>query len=211
VTFTNGVMIRFMSKGGSDKARAGFSGCRVVAITETDGMDEPGETSREADMCEQIQARARGYAESQRVTYLECTASIPEGKIWREYTAGTCSRLVRPCPYCEAWVTPERENLKGWQDAVDEEDARQKSAWHCPECDHAWTETDRRKSWQRLVLVHRGQEVTPEGQVVGPVPRTRTLGFRWGAIDNPFTDAGTCGVEEWKALRESEGEKEGWE
>src|SRR3990172_797847 len=34
VTFTNGAMLRFMSAGGGDKARAGFAGCRVVAITE---------------------------------------------------------------------------------------------------------------------------------------------------------------------------------
>ncbi len=201
VTFTNGAMLRFMSRGGSDKAAAGFSGCRVVAITETDGMDEPGEVSREADRCKQIEARTRGFPEAYRRTYLECTASIEEGKIWTEYTGGTRSRLVRPCPYCSDWVTPERKHLKGWQEAVDEEDAREKAAWHCPECDHAWSQADREWGWDRMLLVHQGQEVTPEGKIVGKPPRTRTLGFRWGAVDNPFTDAGTCGAEEWRALQ----------
>ena len=206
VHFLHGPMLRFMSAGGSDKSRAGFAGCRVVAITETDGMDEAGEESREANKCEQIEARTRGYDESKRRCYMECTASFPEGKIWAEYSQSTKSRLVRPCPYCHAWVCPEREHLKGWQDAVDEEDAREKSAWHCPECDCAWTQADREEGWEQLRLVHDGQEVTPEGEVVGKPPRVRTLGFRWGAVDNPFTTAGTCGFEEWKGAKSKDRE-----
>jgi phage terminase large subunit GpA-like protein len=209
VAFANGTMLRFMSKGGSDKARAGLSGVRVAAITETDGMDDPGERSREADACTQIAARLRGFAESHRRVYLECTASIPEGKIWTEYTHGTQSKLVRPCPYCKAWVCPERDHLKGWQDCEDEETAREKSAWHCPECDHAWTQADREWGWARMLLVHNGQEVAPDGEIIGKPPRTRTLGFRWGAIDNPFTNAGTCGAEEWRGARSKD--KEGAE
>lgn len=202
IRFLNGAALRFMSGGGNDKARAGFSGCRVVAITETDGMDEAGEASREADKCKQIEARTRNRPAPERRTYLECTASIPDGKIWSEYTKGTKSKIARPCPYCMAWVTPERENLKGWQDATSEEEAREKSAWHCPACDHPWTQADREWGWVRAVLVHDGQEVTPEGDVVGVAVRTRTLGFRWGPIDNPFTSAGDCGAEEWAAKQE---------
>ena len=125
-----------------------------------------------------------------RNRYLECTASIPEGKIWTEYTRGTRSRILRPCPHCQAWVCPERPNLKGWQDAPSEEDARERSAWHCPACDHPWTQADREWGWGCVVLVHDGQLVTPEGELVGVPPKTRTLGFRWGPIDNPFTSAG---------------------
>jgi hypothetical protein len=39
--FLNGATLKFMSGGGSDKSRAGFTS-RVVVITETDGMDEAG-------------------------------------------------------------------------------------------------------------------------------------------------------------------------
>ena len=209
IRFLNGAVLRFMSGGGSDKARAGFPGCRVVAITETDGMDEAGESSREADKCKQIEARTRNRPAPERRAYLECTASIPSGKIWTEYTRGTKSRIVRPCPYCRAWVTPEREHLKGWQDATSEDEAREKSAWHCPACDHAWTQADREKGWTEAVLAHEGQEVTPEGEIVGVAVRTRTLGFRWGAIDNPFTSAGDCGAEEWMAKQEKNPAKQG--
>jgi hypothetical protein len=41
VKFTNGATLKFMSGGGSDKSRAGFTS-RVVVVTETDGMDQPG-------------------------------------------------------------------------------------------------------------------------------------------------------------------------
>ncbi|MCY2987981.1 MAG: phage terminase large subunit family protein [Planctomycetota bacterium] len=212
VRFLNGAILRFMSAGGRDKARAGFPGCRVVAITETDGMDEAGENSREADKCKQIEARTRNRPAPERRAYLECTASIPEGKIWNEYTHGTKSKIMRPCPHCQAWVCPERANLKGWQDAPSEEDARERAAWHCPSCDHAWTQADREWGWERAVLVHDGQEVTPEGEIVGVAPKTRTLGFRWGPIDNPFTSAGDCGAEEWRAAHDKDTKKkEGYE
>jgi hypothetical protein len=51
-------------------------------------------------------------------------------------------------------------------------------------------------------LVHKGQEIDEEtGEVIGDMPKTRTLGFRWGAIDNPFQSAGRAGAEEWLAKR----------
>ncbi len=202
IAFRHGATLRFMSSGGGDKARAGFPGCRVVAITETDGMDEPGIKSREGDPCQQIENRLRSYLERLRRTYMECTASIPQGKIWVEYTSGSKSCIVRPCPYCDEWVTPEREHLKGWQDAKDVFEAEAKSAWHCPKCEVAWTQEDREYGWRYARLVHDGQEITVDEELIGDDPRTHTLGFRWGAIDNPFTTAGACGAEEWRA-RES--------
>ena len=39
--FNNGATLKFMSGGGGDKSRAGFT-ARVVVVTETDGMDRPG-------------------------------------------------------------------------------------------------------------------------------------------------------------------------
>jgi hypothetical protein len=43
--------------------------------------------------------------------------------------------------------------------------------------------------------------VTPEGEVVGPPPRTRTLGFRWNAFNNLFWTAATVASREWRAAR----------
>jgi hypothetical protein len=57
-------------------------------ITETDGMDESGEGSREADKIEQLEGRTLAYGSAKRI-YLECTFSIETGRINREITTGT--------------------------------------------------------------------------------------------------------------------------
>ncbi|MEZ6130521.1 MAG: hypothetical protein R3C59_17685 [Planctomycetaceae bacterium] len=51
--------MRYMTAGGNDKKRSTYTS-RVVAITEVDGMDEAGATSREADKVEQIEASDAG-------------------------------------------------------------------------------------------------------------------------------------------------------
>lgn len=204
IRFENGVTLRFMSGGGGDKQRAGFTS-RVAAVTEVDGMDEPGETSREADKIEQIEGRTRAHGENKRI-YLECTASIERGRIWQEITHGTDSRIYRPCPYCGQYVCPEREHLVGWVEAESELEAAEKAHWVCPECQHEWTEDDRRDAATAAVLVHRGQKALPSGDVVGDLPPTKTLGFRWSAIDNPFAATGDIGAEEWLAKRSHDSE-----
>jgi phage terminase large subunit GpA-like protein len=198
IKFKNGASLRFMSGGGRDQKRAGYTS-RVLAVTEVDGLDEAGRSSREADKIEQLEGRTRAYGRRGKQVYLECTVSVESGRIWQEWTSGTQSKLVRPCPHCGAWVSPEREHLVGWRDAVDEEEASEKSHFICPDCGHPWSESERWESAAKAKLVHRGQEVTPDGDIVGEAPRTKTLGFRWSAIDNPFTTAADLGAEEWIA------------
>lgn len=197
IRFRNGATMRFMTAGGGDKNRAAFTS-RVIAVTETDGMDEPGEASREADKITQIEARSRAFGDNKRV-YLECTVSIERGRIWQELTNGSDSRIVRPCQHCGAWVSPERENLVGWKSATSEGEARELAHWACPECSAAWTEADRADSAKLAKLLHKGQEIAPDGSISGQPAKTKTLGFRWSAIDNPFTTAAQIGAEEWRA------------
>lgn len=205
ITFRNGATLRFMTAGGNDKQRAGYTS-RVVAVTETDGMDESSETSREADKIKQIEGRTRAFGRTGKRIYLECTTSIEKGRIWQEVKQGSDSRILRPCPHCKAYVAPERANLAGWESAETEEEAAAAAFWACPECGEAWTDDERRKAAESAVLCHKGQEVTPDGVVVGERPQTQTLGFRWSAIDNPFVTAGDVAVEEWKAKRSSDKE-----
>src|SRR5262245_51129682 len=130
--FRNGATLKFMSGGGGDKSRAGFTS-RAVVITETDGMDQPGMTSREADKITQLEARTRAYGSRKRI-YMECTVSTEQGRTWQEYTHGTQSRIALPCPHCRGWVCPEREHLTGWQSADSQAGARQTGAFSCPAC-----------------------------------------------------------------------------
>lgn len=199
IRFRNDVTLRFMTAGGGDKQRAGYT-ARVLAVTETDGMDEPGETSREADKIEQLEGRTLAYGSSKRV-YLECTASIEKGRIWQEIIGGTDSRIYRPCARCGEYVSPEREHLIGWQDAESELEAADKACFACPSCSQTWTDAERRDASSAGVLVHRGQKALSSGDVIGDPPATKTLGFRWSAVDNPFASTADLGAQEWRAAR----------
>jgi phage terminase large subunit GpA-like protein len=201
VKFRNGATLRFMTGGGSDKTRAGFTS-RVLAVTEVDGLDVAGTTSREADKLKQLEARQRAFLSAGTRTYLECTVTTTKGRIWQEYIHGTESRIARPCPHCKVHVSPGRESLVGWEEAEDELQARAAAAWSCPACGELWTEPERHAANLKSVLVHRGQEVTPDGVVTGARPATRTLGFRWTAVDNHFATAADVAADEWGATRE---------
>ena len=201
IRFRNGATLRFMSGGGNDKTRAGFT-CRVLAVTEVDGLDVAGATSREADKLKQLEARQRAFLSVGTRTYLECTVTSTQGRIWQEYIGGTESRIARPCPHCKVHVSPGRECLTGWADAENELQARAAAAWSCPECGELWSEAERYAANRKSVLVHRGQEISPAGIVTGPSPPTRTLGFRWTAVDNHFASAADVAADEWQATKE---------
>jgi phage terminase large subunit GpA-like protein len=200
VKFRNGTILRFMSFGGDDKSVAGFTS-RVLAVTEVDGVDKASETSKEADKLKQLEGRLKAFLAFGIREYLECTVSTSQGTIWTRYLGGTRSRIARPCPHCKTYVTPEREHLIGWQNAETESEARKNAAWSCPSCGAGWTEPERHQSNVKSILVHRGQEVTPDGQIVGPEPETRTLSFRWSAVDNHFVRAEDVAAAEWQATR----------
>jgi phage terminase large subunit GpA-like protein len=197
--FANGATLKFMSGGGGDKSRAGFTS-RVVAITETDGMDQPSGTSRESDKVTQLEARTRAYGARKHI-YMECTVSTEQGRTWQEYLNGTRSRIVLPCPHCREWVSPEREHLTGWQGAATQADARQSGAFSCPACGVIWSHGDRVQANQGCRLLHHGQTIDAAGNVQGSAPRTDTLGFRWSAVNNLFLEAGDFAADEWRAGR----------
>jgi phage terminase large subunit GpA-like protein len=193
----NGATLKFMSGGGSDKSRAGFTS-RVVVITETDGMDQPGSTSRESDKITQLEARTRAYGSRKRI-YMECTVSTEGGRTWQEYQQGTRSHIALPCPHCHAWVVPEREHLVGWQGAESQPEARATGMFSCPNCGECWTVDERTEANRRGVLVHEGQTVDAEGQAQGTAKATDTLGFRWSAVNNLFLTPGEVAADEWRA------------
>lgn len=200
IQFRHGPILKLMGGGGGDEQRSHFAS-RIVVITEVDKMDDVGEVSREADKISQLEARTESFKGRSRI-YGECTASIEEGRIWQEWSKGTQSTIVVPCPRCKKWVSPEREHVFGWQDAKDKLEAQDKTHFICPGCGKPWTETQRITANQAAQLIHRGQKVGPRGRILGAAPPTDTLGFRWGAFNNLFTTAGLIGGKEWAAVRD---------
>jgi phage terminase large subunit GpA-like protein len=163
-------------------------------------LDLTSEGSRETDKVGQLEARTQAYGDRARI-YHECTVSIETGRIWREITNGTDSRIAIRCSHCRRFVTPEREHLIGWQTAQDELDAGEKGHLVCPECGSPWTEDERVAANHDCILVHKGQEITPEGTITGKPPRTETLGFRWNAANNLLVKQSAIAKKEWKAAR----------
>ncbi len=195
VRFRNGATLRFMTGGGSDKARASFT-ARVLVVTETDDFAKSAETSLEANKLKQLEGRTKAYKD-RAVIYQECTVTTKENPTWSYYEQGSASRILTPCPHCATWVEMEREQLVGWHDAESDEAARLAAFWSCPACGQQITEDERLDMNRQAMLIHRGQEVTPEGKIVGSFPPTRTLGFRWSGFHNLFTDAAELAAEEW--------------
>ncbi|QDU82667.1 Phage terminase large subunit (GpA) [Polystyrenella longa] len=209
IQFEHGPVLKFVTGGGDDKSRSHFTS-RVLVVTEVDGLDESGATSREASKLKQMEGRTSAYDDRARI-YLECTVSTAEGAIWQEYQRGTQSRIVMPCPHCHAWVTPERDDLVGWHEAEHEHAAKQSTQFSCPECGECWTEEERAQANQECRLLHRGQSLNEEGEIEGELPPTDTLGFRWNAANNLFVSAGTVGAREWRGsnqLNADEADKE---
>ncbi len=207
IHFRHGPHLRFMTAGGRDKSRAGFTS-RVVCMTETDGFDVRTSTSDEADKIEQIEARTRSFPLHRQRIYKECTVTTEEGHTWRRYQAGTCSKIVMPCQHCQAWVSPEREHFHGWQDAETDVQAIREAQFHCPSCGEAWTEPDRAASNHAAKVIHAGQTLTKKGKVKGPQPDTITLGFRWSAVNNLLVPASNVALDEWKAKRATDEDNE---
>jgi phage terminase large subunit GpA-like protein len=203
IKFKHGPTLKFMGGGGNDKTRAGFT-ARVLVITEVDGLDTAGATSREADKVKQLEARLRSYG-SRRMIYKECTCSVETGHIWQQYSKfGTNSRLLLPCPHCRQFVLPEREHLVGWEGAADLVAAREAAAFACPECGEVWSEEERKEANHAARLVHEGQEIDAAGEIQGTAKPTPILGFRWSAVHNLFATAADFAEGEWKAKRASD-------
>lgn len=199
IKFTHGPILRFMTSGGNDKARAGFTS-RVICMTETDGFDVRTSTSIEANKIEQIEARARSFALRRRRIYKECTLTTTRGHTHQRIKAGTDSRLVIPCPHCRSWVSPEREHLIGWQDETNIVKAVQATSFCCPACGELWTEQERHEANREIQVIHRGQSLE-DGVICGEPDPTFTLGFRWSAVNNLLVPAGDIAADEFAAAR----------
>ena len=205
--FGNGVTLRFMTGGGDDQSRAGFATSRLH-VTELEGFDKVGSNSREGTKIDQLRRRLLAFGEQAREID-ESTVGTEGGRTWKEYSERSSkSRIAIPCSHCGAWVTPEREHFRGWQDAESELDARRLCFIVCPSCGATWTNEQRLEANRRAALVHDGQKVEGDGAVTGPVPDTDTLGFRWNVVNSTLLPErlALVGGLEWFSLRAADEE-----
>lgn len=195
--FKNGASLRFMTAGGGDKSRAGFD-AKIVVATEVDGFDFISDTSHESDKFAQIEARTRGYGRQRRV-YGECTVSIETGRIWSEIQQGTDTRIACKCVHCGGYVTLEREEFVGWEQADSLHEAQKLGRFVCKACGAEWSEVDRVKANLAAITLHRGQTAKPDGTIEGEAPQTDTLGLRFSAVNNPLVMYEDLAADEFRA------------
>lgn len=216
VTFRNDQSIKVMSRGGQATNKAGFTSQRL-RITEAAGFSEASQSSanEEADAYRQLVARlgAFDFLDERRFVAIEGTVTIAEHLPWKlrgddesdDVLISSKSKILSPCPHCEAWISPEREHFVGWQDAKSALEAYEKARFACPACGELIDDEARRKSVADLRLVHHGQEITPAGEVVGDLPRVPRLFFRWSTWHNCLINIGSVAVAEWEAAQIDEG------
>lgn len=215
VTFGNGTDLKVMSRGGQATNKAGYTAPRL-RITEAAGFSEASGSERdeESDAYRQLIGRLGAFdlTDPRRLVMIEGTGTIEEHLPWRlrgkdddDVLVSTRSRLLSPCPHCEAWISPEREHLVGWQSATSMMQALEQARFICPSCEQAIDDDQRRASMQDVRIVHCGQDITPGGEVTGEIPPVLRLWFRWSAWHNCLINAGTVAVAEWEAAQVDEG------
>lgn len=204
ISFLHGPVLRCMTGGGKDTARAGYTS-RIAMLSEVNNMEQAGAKSKETDKVGQIEGRTNAYGD-RAIIGMECTQTDSTGRINREITAGTDSRIVCPCKHCQAWVTPEREHLTGWQDAESIGEAQDKATFVCPGCGGSISDDDRRDMNLAGRLLHKGQSIDDSGNIVGDAPRTDTLGLRYNGFNNLFQPTSKLAGEAWRASQEEDEE-----
>jgi hypothetical protein len=197
LTLTTGVRMRVMSKGGNDQRRAGYTS-RVVIVTEAAGWSEGIENSSEANPLQQLMARQEAFDAEDRVLIVEGTVQTADKLPWVAKADSTETKIVSECPICGEFVSPERENLVGWQDAESSGEAGRLAYWECPECGGKIDDETRREMVAKAVLLHAGQFIDDNGQPAGTPIETNRLWVRYSAWHNMFASTASLAVKEWR-------------
>ncbi|HMP08133.1 MAG TPA: phage terminase large subunit family protein, partial [Lacipirellulaceae bacterium] len=192
-----------------DSSKAGFS-TRNVHITEAPAWSHSPEKSKEGKPLDQVAGRMRSIRWQDRRLIVEGTVTTADELPWSlrgedaDHAISTDSRIVTPCPHCRAWISPEREHLKGWQEATSVLEACDKATWICPACGRPISDAERRDANRECRLLHAGQSIE-RGHVVGDPPATDTLWFRWSQWHNLLLEAADSARDEWLAAQQPEG------
>lgn len=206
VTLTNRSVLKPMTPSGGEHTRSGFT-APVVSITELYRFT--------GQPFEELKARQGafnrfgedGELTTQRRLFSEGTLTSKQELPWtlrctddpQAAAISTESEIQSPCPGCGEYQLFDRQHLIGWRGCLSELEAAKAAQWKCPACGHEFGEDERRKSASLCRLVHRGQSVTSDGEVVGDPPPVARLFFRVNAFQNLLVNTSELAAEEWGA------------
>lgn len=196
---TTGRTLQAMGAGSSSSQRSSATS-RVVIVTELKDFGKS--TDGEGDKFQQLVRRTLQY-QGDEFAVGESTVTTEDNIAWQRFLKGTQTEVYFRCPHCESAISPGRDDLKGWKDAANEDEARHNSRFVCSVCETPMTETERKAALQGCFVMHKGQWFE-DGEVKGPIPPTSCLSFRFSAATSMFSDAGSIGVAEYRHHHESE-------
>lgn len=207
IYLTNGTRLRLMTTGGKNTGRAGYTS-RVLAVTEMADFSAAAKTNPESDPFRQMQARQGAFDADRCRTYAEGTVTVEGQYPWAARVGAAIATIRMPCVHCGEFVTLDRENLRGFADAVDEQEARENTHLVCPSCDGRIDDDQRRVMVKRAVIVFDGQSIDRAGKITGDPPRSNRVWFRYNAAHNLLVSIGKAGAAEWQALQHPEDSKQ---
>ncbi len=214
IEFSHGPQMLLFTRGGKDTNKAAVT-LRWMFVTEAAGWSGKSETSKEGGLIAQLRARLRGFGIDRQRFIIEGTVTDEEDYPWRlrgsdddDVPISTRSKLVVPCPHCDAWIAPERPQLKGWQQSRTDREAADLAYWECPTCEGRITEEQRKSANQNIRILHHGQTIDKRGVIRGEVPNVFTLWFRWTQFNNLLVPVGNIAVDEWLAAQKERGSQE---
>jgi len=206
IHFLNGATLRFQTVGSSTGRRGPTA--RILIVTELNEWGEESSSTSDPSSLSELEGCTQAFGE-RAIIYGEGTIGTKDEPAWHFYSNGSATRIFTPCPHCGKRSCMERESLVGW-DCDNPEDARKNVKWICPACGEPINERQRIEANRHSVLVHKGQDIDEDGNVCGPMPKTRDLGFRWSAFHNLLVPTTTLAEREWRAknaANEEEAEK----
>jgi phage terminase large subunit GpA-like protein len=183
-------MTIFMAHAGSPSALARRA-CRYVVFDEVDKF--PTFSGREADPISLGKGRTATYLHRRRVL-IGSTPTTREGAIWKAWeSCGDQRRFHVPCPHCGEFQPLVFGQLK-WPDVQQENKAKKADtiqtrqlAWYeCSQCKERITEGQKQRVILKGVWVSSGQSVTTSGEIVGPKPKEKRVGFWINALYSPW-------------------------
>lgn len=115
--------------------------------------------------------------------------------IWRLWQSGTQGHWAWPCPHCGEYFIPRFKTLK-WSKPVNQagkelpstpEMAERTAHLQCPQgCADPILDSHKEEMNSRGVYVSPGQSITPDGEVHGEPPDSRTISYWVSGLASPF-------------------------
>jgi hypothetical protein len=112
---------------------------------------------------------------------------------------GTGTRPWVTCPECGR-----AQRVTGHQltyDPTDEQSVRESARIGCQHCPAQWDAAALYVAQRKMHFVHKGQTIDECGKLIGPAPRTRSLGLVQNAYAATIVDLPQLAVKRWNAQR----------